>query len=191
MHTTTSLRGRILAMTVSDIQRDLDNPFWPSLTTRHAHIAQGGTLARRYPVASSPIAGLPGVGPANAAALEALVEVGDGLPRIQNQWPSRTVMPAISCQSGEARDKPAATATSRHAWRNASHPPFAVLGVLAKRYAEHGKRHRRRSMADIGPATAESVRTRSRAAAAPHEPIAMTAIKPDGLRRVRAEAERW
>jgi len=31
----------------------------------------------------------------------------------QNQRPSRTVMPAINCQSGEARDKPAATATSR------------------------------------------------------------------------------
>jgi len=66
-------------MTAPDIQRELDNPFWSSLTTRHAHIAQGGTLARRYPVAISPIAGLPGVAPANVAALEALVEVGDDM----------------------------------------------------------------------------------------------------------------
>jgi ribosomal protein S18 acetylase RimI-like enzyme len=79
MHTTTAPRGRILAMTLPDIQRELDNPFWSSLTTRHAHIAQGGTLARRYPTAISPIAGLPGIGPANVTALEALVEVGDDM----------------------------------------------------------------------------------------------------------------
>jgi hypothetical protein len=30
-----------------NLQRELDNPFWSSLTTRHAHFAQGGTLARR------------------------------------------------------------------------------------------------------------------------------------------------
>ena len=75
MHTTTAPRDRILAMTASNIQRELDNPFWSSLTTRHAHIAQGGALARRYPAAISPIAGVPGVGPANIAALQALVEV--------------------------------------------------------------------------------------------------------------------
>lgn len=46
------------------------------------HIAQGGTLARRYPVAISPIAGLPDVRPANVAALEALVEVGDDVAEI-------------------------------------------------------------------------------------------------------------
>jgi predicted GNAT family acetyltransferase len=93
MHTTTAPRDRILAMTPSDIQRELDNPFWSSLTTRHAHIAQGGTLARRYPVAISPIAGLPGVGPANIAALQALVEVGDDMgtvapfvPALPENW---------------------------------------------------------------------------------------------------------
>jgi predicted GNAT family acetyltransferase len=63
----------------ADNQHELDNPFWSCLATRHAHIAQGGTLARRYPVAISPIAGLPGVAPANVAALEALVEVGDDI----------------------------------------------------------------------------------------------------------------
>ena len=93
MHTTTAPRDRILAVNTPDIQRELDNPFWSSLTTRHAHIAQGGTLARRYPVAISPIAGLPGVGPANVAALQALVEVGDDMgivgplvPALPENW---------------------------------------------------------------------------------------------------------
>jgi ribosomal protein S18 acetylase RimI-like enzyme len=66
-------------MTPSDIQHALDNPFWSSLTTRHAHLAQGGTLARRYPVAISPIAGLSGAERENVAALQALVEVGDDI----------------------------------------------------------------------------------------------------------------
>src|SRR6266850_8240068 len=93
MPTTTAPRDRILAMTTSDIQRELDNPFWSSLTTRHAHLAQGGTLARRYPVAISPIAGLTGVGAANIAALQALVEVGDDMgivgplvPALPGNW---------------------------------------------------------------------------------------------------------
>src|SRR4029453_19425032 len=64
-------RERISARTPLEIQRELDNPFWSSLANRHADIAQGGTLARRYPAAISPIAGLPGVGPDNMAALEA------------------------------------------------------------------------------------------------------------------------
>jgi ribosomal protein S18 acetylase RimI-like enzyme len=55
----------------------LDNPIWRSLTTRHAHLAQGGPLARRYPAEISPLSGLPAAGPANVAALTALVAVGD------------------------------------------------------------------------------------------------------------------
>jgi ribosomal protein S18 acetylase RimI-like enzyme len=81
------------AMTPSDIQRQLDNPFWSSLSTRHAHIAQGGTLARRYPPAIAPHAGLPGVGPENVAALQTLVEIGDDMgiagpfvPRLPGNW---------------------------------------------------------------------------------------------------------
>ncbi|MEO8344051.1 MAG: GNAT family N-acetyltransferase [Betaproteobacteria bacterium] len=66
-------------MTSADIQRQLDNPFWASLATRHAHIALGGPLARRYPVDVSPIAGLPGAESANITALEALVEIGDDM----------------------------------------------------------------------------------------------------------------
>jgi len=68
-HTTAAPRDRIVPMTASDIERGLDNPFWSSLTTRHAHFAQGGALARRYPTAISPLAGLPGIAPANVAAL--------------------------------------------------------------------------------------------------------------------------
>jgi ribosomal protein S18 acetylase RimI-like enzyme len=66
-------------MIPSDVQRALDNPFWSSLTTRHADVALGGLLARRYPPAISPIAGLPAAEAANVAALEALVEVGDDI----------------------------------------------------------------------------------------------------------------
>jgi ribosomal protein S18 acetylase RimI-like enzyme len=66
----------------ADHPHALDNPFWSSLATRHARFAQGGSLARRYPAAISPIAGLPGVGPANIAALEALVEVGDDMATV-------------------------------------------------------------------------------------------------------------
>ena len=80
-------------MSPSDIQRELDNPFWSSLTTRHAHFAQGGALARRYPAAISPLAGLPGVGPANIAALQALVEIGGDMatvgpfaPKLPENW---------------------------------------------------------------------------------------------------------
>ena len=77
----------------SNVHCELDNPFWSSLATRHAGIALGGTLARRYPAAVSPIAALPGVGPANVAALEALVEIHDDVgmagpfvPELPRNW---------------------------------------------------------------------------------------------------------
>jgi ribosomal protein S18 acetylase RimI-like enzyme len=67
---------------MTDTERSLDNPVWSCLTTRHAHLALGGALARRYPVDISPIAGLPTADTAAVAALEALVGVGDdmGIP---------------------------------------------------------------------------------------------------------------
>lgn len=55
----------------------LDNPVWSCLATRHSHLAIGGPLALRYPCDISPLAGLSGATPAHAAALEALVDVGD------------------------------------------------------------------------------------------------------------------
>jgi ribosomal protein S18 acetylase RimI-like enzyme len=73
--------------------QSLDNPFWASLATRHAHLARGGALARRYPSDISPIAGLPAGAPDNAAALAALVDVGDDMalagphvPALPGDW---------------------------------------------------------------------------------------------------------
>ena len=77
----------------ANVVRALDNPVWSCLTTRHAHLALGDALARRYPVDISPIAGLPDVGTANIAALEALVDVGDTMttagpyvPSLRSNW---------------------------------------------------------------------------------------------------------
>jgi len=56
---------------------ELDNPVWSSLTTRHAHLAQGGALALRFPSDYSPLGALPGAASDNVAALQALVEIGD------------------------------------------------------------------------------------------------------------------
>jgi predicted GNAT family acetyltransferase len=78
-------------LTSPDNQRGLDNVFWSSLTTRHAHFAQGGALARRYPVAISPLAGLPDAAPASIAALQALAEVGDDIATV---GPFVPVLPA-------------------------------------------------------------------------------------------------
>ena len=74
-------------MIPSDVQRALDNPFWSSLTTGHAHFALGGTLARRYPVEISPIAGLSAPGPANITALETIVGVGDDMATVARSMP--------------------------------------------------------------------------------------------------------
>jgi len=57
--------------------RALDNPIWSCLATRHARIARGGALARRYLPDISPLAGLPAAGATNVDALTALVGVGD------------------------------------------------------------------------------------------------------------------
>ncbi|HEX4523506.1 MAG TPA: GNAT family N-acetyltransferase [Casimicrobiaceae bacterium] len=80
-------------MIASDLQRALDNPFWSSLTTGHAHFAMGGALARRYPPDISPIAGLAAPEPTNVSALEAIVAVGDdmatvarAMPRLPAHW---------------------------------------------------------------------------------------------------------
>jgi ribosomal protein S18 acetylase RimI-like enzyme len=64
-------------MTSFDGERALDNPIWSCLTTRHAHIASGGALARRYPASISPIGALADNGPEHVAALESVVEAGD------------------------------------------------------------------------------------------------------------------
>lgn len=80
-------------MTSSDAERQLDNPIWSCLTTRHAHFSHGGPLARRYLSTISPIGGLPGAGAADVAALEAIIELGDdvamfgsSVPELSENW---------------------------------------------------------------------------------------------------------
>ena len=81
-------RGKIPTVTSSDIERDLDNPIWACLATRHAHIASGGPLVRRYPPVFSPIAGFASANPTRVAAIEALVEVGDDMGSFGPNVPS-------------------------------------------------------------------------------------------------------
>jgi predicted GNAT family acetyltransferase len=80
-------------MVSSDFERQLDNPVWSCLTTRHAHLALGSERVRRYPPAFSPITGFPADGEASVEALEALVEIGDdigaigpSLPALSSNW---------------------------------------------------------------------------------------------------------
>jgi ribosomal protein S18 acetylase RimI-like enzyme len=75
-------------MTRSTSGHPLDNPIWRALTTRHAHLAEGGALARRYPADISPLAGLPAPEAANLAALHALCEVGDELGVFEAEVPA-------------------------------------------------------------------------------------------------------
>lgn len=64
-------------MSAIDTAHELDNPFWASLSTRQAHFALGGNLARRYLASISPIVALTGAEPANVAELETLIDVGE------------------------------------------------------------------------------------------------------------------
>lgn len=68
----------------------LDTPIWSALSTRHAPLAQGGALARRYPPEISPLAALAAAAPENLAALAALVERGDEVGIFQ---PEELVLP--------------------------------------------------------------------------------------------------
>lgn len=56
----------------------LDNPIWFALTTAHAPLALGSGLARRYPSAMSPLAGLLKPTPEAFADLRALPDPGQG-----------------------------------------------------------------------------------------------------------------
>ena len=68
--------------------RLLDDPVWSSLTDRHAHLAQGDALARRYVAPISPIGALSGRTPAHLAALESLVAAGDDVALIGPNVPA-------------------------------------------------------------------------------------------------------
>lgn len=72
---------------------ELDNPVWSCLAARHAHLAEGGERARRYPRDVSPLAGVKSPAPSDVAALEALFNVGDELgtagtfvPKLSPDW---------------------------------------------------------------------------------------------------------
>jgi ribosomal protein S18 acetylase RimI-like enzyme len=84
----------------------LDNPIWHALTTAHAHFAEGDGLARRYPPAVTPLAGLYEQTPEAYAALAKLMPVGgqagffrDVLPDPPAGWASvnRVTMWQMHC----------------------------------------------------------------------------------------------
>ena len=75
------------------IERQLDNPIWSCLTTRHMHFSHGGAQARRYLSTISPIGAVPGAGSADVAALEAVIEgggdiamFGSSVPELSASW---------------------------------------------------------------------------------------------------------
>jgi predicted GNAT family acetyltransferase len=55
----------------------LDRPIWTALTTRQSALAEGGALARRYPVAIAPFAALADMSAESFAALGALMSPSD------------------------------------------------------------------------------------------------------------------
>jgi ribosomal protein S18 acetylase RimI-like enzyme len=61
------------------VTSDLDNPAWSALTTLQAHVAVGGSLARRYPPDIAPIAGISTRDRSAIDELCALVPEGDVL----------------------------------------------------------------------------------------------------------------
>jgi ribosomal protein S18 acetylase RimI-like enzyme len=72
----------------ANLERQLDNPVWWCLSTRHANLALGGPLVRRYPPAYSPITGFPDSGGVSVAALESVVDVGDDMGAIGPRAPA-------------------------------------------------------------------------------------------------------
>jgi predicted GNAT family acetyltransferase len=69
-------------------ERALDNPVFASLTTRHATIAEGGDLARRYPADVSPLCALAAPTQACADAMVAMTHVGDEIAVFGPQMPA-------------------------------------------------------------------------------------------------------
>lgn len=57
----------------------LDNPIWQALTTDNANLAEGGALARRFPAAIGPLAGMADQSPAAYRELFSLCKPGEQL----------------------------------------------------------------------------------------------------------------
>lgn len=66
-------------MTAAELERQLDSAVWTCLTTRHAHLALGDALTRRYLPAISPIAGVLDAGDDVGDRLAALTAIGDDI----------------------------------------------------------------------------------------------------------------
>ncbi len=62
----------------------LDRPIWTALTTRHATLALGDTLARRYPADISPFAATENDSPESLAALSTLAASGKTMLFLQS-----------------------------------------------------------------------------------------------------------
>lgn len=65
------------------MKHPLDRPVWTALASRHAALAEGGALARRYPAAIVPFASTGDDGEESLAALDRLVASGDTIYMIQ------------------------------------------------------------------------------------------------------------
>lgn len=61
----------------------LDRPAWTALNSRHAHLALGGDLAKRYPSAIVPFAATGADDPESLRALEDLVAPGEDVFMLQ------------------------------------------------------------------------------------------------------------
>ncbi len=77
----------------------LDRPAWSALSTRHAGLALGGPLARRYPALISPLAGLRDDRPESLAALALLPHPGETIVVVQT---APITIPDGLCATAEA-----------------------------------------------------------------------------------------
>ena len=70
----------------------LDNPAWHSLNTKHAHLALGGILAKKYPPEIAPVAALASPDPYAFAELSSLVSEAETVfmlgvePPVPSSW---------------------------------------------------------------------------------------------------------
>ena len=70
----------------------LDNPMWSALSSRHAHLALGGPLAKRYPADFGPFVCVGEPTPEAEQAAAAIVELGESLvfggvaPELSDAW---------------------------------------------------------------------------------------------------------
>lgn len=84
--------AKIGAVNDRNIELELDHPVWSCLKTRHARLARGDDLARRYDEAISPIGAVSGTTAGHVEALEALVRVGEDIaligraPALPTHW---------------------------------------------------------------------------------------------------------